>query len=301
MIPHFPEFKRLELSDQKEVEALTAKFLPYSDFDFENMWSWDINDNVRISTLNSNLVLFTKDIFTDAIVCSYLGNTKLKETLHDLFDFLDTTGMSKSRVSLIPEDSLKGLDFGKYFIEIDLSACDYIYDLRELSNYVGNRFMQKRGRTNSFVRHYPEAYTKILDLQDKDVQEELLNLNHSWIQNKIKDQVDSNNHMELMAIERFIKADFKNVHCLGVYNKGLIGYGIFSFHGNDYAINHFMKADILYKGVYEFLMRECAASLITEGRIFLNYLEDMGLPGLRKAKLTYRPIKFLRKFYVDRL
>lgn len=50
MLPEFPQFKNLELSDEEEIERHTHKFLPYSDFNFVSMWSWDIKgkNNPRI-------------------------------------------------------------------------------------------------------------------------------------------------------------------------------------------------------------------------------------------------------------
>ncbi len=54
MIPEFPNFKKLELSDREEVESVTNKFPPYSDFNFTSMWCWDINEDMRLSKLNGN-------------------------------------------------------------------------------------------------------------------------------------------------------------------------------------------------------------------------------------------------------
>ena len=47
MLPEFPQFKKLELSDKEEVEKFTSKFPPYSDFNFVSMWSWDIKGEMR--------------------------------------------------------------------------------------------------------------------------------------------------------------------------------------------------------------------------------------------------------------
>lgn len=301
MIPKFPEFKKLEFSDKQEIDAITSQYEPYSDFHFETMWSWDTNDSLKISNLNGNLILLTKDIFTDQVVCSYLGNHKVNNTLYNLFDFLDSTGTQSPKISLVPEISLKGIDFSKYFIEIDLNTCDYIYTLRHLSQYSGNQYTQKRGRRNTFMRNYPDVSVKVLDLKDPVHRQEILNLNSAWVQNKAKYQNEADNDKEALALTRFMDANFDSAYCLGVYHKELIGYAIFSFHRNDYALNQFIKADISYKGVYEFLMHECATFLGEKGYEFLNYLEDMGMSGLRKAKMTYRPVKFLRKYFIKRL
>lgn len=301
MIPIFPYFKNLELSDKENIEKITFQYPPYSDFNFECMWAWDVNNSIKISLLNGNLILLARDIFSNEIICSYLGNFKLTDTLANIFEFLDTTGTVFPKISFVPELSLKGLDFNKYFIEIDLKTCDYIYDLKQLSEYAGNQYMQKRGRTNIFTRNYPSTQVKIINLRNEIQKEEILNLNDSWIINKTKYHSDMDLNKEMEAIARFIRADFKNIFCVGIYQKELIGFSVFSFHQDDYVINHFFKGDVSYKGVYEFLMRESAILLSDLGFKYLNFQEDLGLPGLRQSKMTYRPISFLKKYYVNRL
>ena len=38
--------------------------------------------------------------------------------------------------------------------------------------------------------------------------------------------------------------------------------------------------------------------LYQRGCLYLNYEEDAGIPGLRRAKLAYRPINILKKYKV---
>ncbi|MGA9396241.1 MAG: hypothetical protein WCA83_14480 [Azonexus sp.] len=41
MIPDFPEFKPLELTDRAAIEAVVHAFPPYSDFSFTNLYAWN--------------------------------------------------------------------------------------------------------------------------------------------------------------------------------------------------------------------------------------------------------------------
>lgn len=72
MIPEFPNFKKIELSDQKEIESFTSKFPPYSDFNFTSLWSWDTHTNMQISILNKNLVIRFNDYLSDSFFYSLL-------------------------------------------------------------------------------------------------------------------------------------------------------------------------------------------------------------------------------------
>lgn len=86
MIPEFPEFKKLELSDKKDIEQFTSKFPPYSDFNFVSMWSWDIKGEMRVSQLNDNLVVRFTDYLTGEPFYSFLGNNKVNDTAEKLLE-----------------------------------------------------------------------------------------------------------------------------------------------------------------------------------------------------------------------
>ena len=73
MIPGFPEFKKLELSNKEEIENFTSKFPPYSDFNFISMWCWDIKGETRISKFNNNLVVRFTDYLKGNPFFSFFG------------------------------------------------------------------------------------------------------------------------------------------------------------------------------------------------------------------------------------
>lgn len=74
MIPEFPKFKHIELIDKEEIEQITHKYPPYSDFNFVSMWSWDIKGEIRISKLNNNLVVRFTDYLSGNPFFSFLGD-----------------------------------------------------------------------------------------------------------------------------------------------------------------------------------------------------------------------------------
>ena len=57
------------------------------------------------------------------------------------------------------------------------------------------------------------------------------------------------------------------------------------------------KADTAYEGAYAFINRAMAASLPPRFR-WINREEDLGVPGLRAAKLSYHPEQLLQKYTV---
>jgi hypothetical protein len=72
--------------------------------------------------------------------------------------------------------------------------------------------------------------------------------------------------------------------CLG---EGLAGGSIFAIH--------FEKAAGGYKGMYQYMNQAFAAAL-PGYYTHINREQDLGDEGLRQAKMTYRPVGFVRKY-----
>ncbi|MDR2732198.1 MAG: phosphatidylglycerol lysyltransferase domain-containing protein, partial [Fibromonadaceae bacterium] len=56
---------------------------------------------------------------------------------------------------------------------------------------------------------------------------------------------------------------------------------------------HFEKAIDKYKGIYQYINQEFAKSIL-ENITYINREQDLGDEGLRQAKMTYRPVDFVR-------
>ena len=68
--------------------------------------------------------------------------------------------------------------------------------------------------------------------------------------------------------------------------------------GGEYsAVVLFEKGINSYKGVYQFVNRSQALNLPATVEL-INREQDLGNPGLRQAKMTYRPVDFTKKFLV---
>ncbi len=299
MIPKFPEFKKIELSDREEIERFTLKYDPYSDFDFESLWSWDVEGKYEFCELNGNLVVKLAEHFSNKPIYSFLGDINVNENLIKVFEKIKSEPDSEPSLKLVPEVVLKNIDFSKFIIEIDLNNYDYIYDNHHISSYEGPKYAQKRKLYHRFSRNFPTKKVDILNLKDYNTQQKILKLSKIWAQNKSEDEDDLNLDKEFKAIERFLQAEFDDVLCVGLFVENvLIGYQLFTLLPNKYAICHFGKTDISFHGAFEYMMSESSTILLKHGIVYLNTEEDLGLPHLRYTKNSYRPISFLRKYTI---
>lgn len=302
MIPEFPKFKKLELDDRAEVEAITSKYPPYSDFNFTSMWCWDTQGKMQISELHGNLVVRFADYLTGKPFYSFLGNKKVNETAETLLKLAKKENV-EVRLKLVPKDSIKDMDVSKFNVEEDRDNFDYIFVINSLSNYKNSEYSTKRNLVNRLLKKYPNTNSKIINLIHKNNQENILLLDGDWENDKLKKQKEINLKNESSALKRlFFLENLEDLICIGIYYENrLVGFSINEVLQSEYAISHFAKADNFSAGLYAYLMKETATKIRDRGKIFLDYEQDLGLLGLRYSKNSFRPTTFLNKYIITLL
>ena len=300
MIPIFPEFKKIELSDKADIEAITNKYPPYSDFNFISMWSWNLVDEVAISQLNTNLIARFTDYITSDPFYSFIGDQKVNETSEQLLKFSIKNGLPHF-LRLVPEISIQEINGEKFEVTEDRNNFDYIYSIEELRNYSGTKFSKKRNHVNGFLQKFPQATEKIISLKDKNVAESVLKLFDKWHNLKMQKEISYGLH-DLAAMKRLMEGiEIFDLVTVGVFvGEELVALFINQLIDSEYVLAHIMKADTsIDDGVYAFLMKKNAEILSLTNRKLFNYEQDLGLENLRIAKTRFRPQTFLKKYTIS--
>ena len=63
---------------------------------------------------------------------------------------------------------------------------------------------------------------------------------------------------------------------------------------NTYGV-HIEKADVQYQGAYP-AINQAFVEAVAASYAYVNREEDLGIEGLRKAKLSYQPVTILEKY-----
>lgn len=173
---------------------------------------------------------------------------------------------------------------------------DYIYDGESLRTLAGRKNQKKRNHLNSFVKEYGDrAEYKKLEEADFD---ECINLLKEWS----KDKEES---IELDSEFKAIKRIFKNYEKLrdtlkisGIYiDSKLEAFSIGEMLNDNMAVIHVEKANADIRGLYPYINQQFLLNEFSDVE-FVNREEDLGIEGLRKAKLSYHPVKFAEKYTV---
>ena len=169
------------------------------------------------------------------------------------------------------------------------ALCDYIYRVDDLAQLPGRRYQPKRNHINRFVAQY-KWHTEPLSTSNI---KECVALYERWLSGR---EMGETEYAEQHALQRA----FDNFEPLGL--RGLVLYGdgrVVAFsYGTPISqhtfCTHIEKHDNTIEGASTMINRLMAQSL--EGEFeFVNREDDLGLEGLRFAKMSYYPAILLDK------
>ena len=301
MIDTFPHFKPLKLEDRDEIEKVFRQFPPTSDFNFVSLWSWNTQNDTKISSLHGNLVIKQPDYITNAPTFSFLGKNKVSETIQTLLEHTTSKGHHPELKLILTDlidaptkEILKHLEFTR-----DPDNDDYMFDAKLLSELKGGKFYDQRYKINRFKRKFPNYTVAPLDLTSKKIKKQMMDLTHAWVENKGVDKKEVEN--DIIATEKHLDLakhiDFISV---GIFIKDkMIGYSTNESKHDLYGGAYFRKADTNFPGVYQILETETAKALSKHDVLHYNYEQDLGIENLRKAKKSWRPVSMIEKYKIS--
>jgi len=182
---------------------------------------------------------------------------------------------------------------GRMILEDQRSEWEYVYSVEELISLGGNRFHKKKNLWKQFHKNYESTYKKLFR-EDVDG---ILEMQQLWCEWKSCDDIPglrAENH----AISRVLKNwdRLPGLLCGALYvGDYMVAYSVGEPMTEDMVVVHFEKGLADYKGVYQainkaFLEHSCPDFT------WVNREQDMGEDGVRQAKESYNPVRFLKKY-----
>lgn len=171
---------------------------------------------------------------------------------------------------------------------------DYIYLTEDLIELKGRAYHSKKNHLNYFKKTYEYEYVKLTSDMAEDAMRFIAEFNS-------RKEVPEH-EMEMLKMEEQAMEDvFRNLEAVG-YSAGAIlidgkieAIAIGGQLGGNTITEHVEKANIEYRGLYQAINNEFCKHVASRAK-YINREEDMGIPNLRKAKLSYKPVKLLEKY-----
>ena len=284
-------FHPLTLSDREAMQAVTLNSRRRNcNYTFANLLGWQFWYKTEVCVLQGAVVLryiyegeraytvCTADNLTEELIKALLADSGGKLTIYALED---------SQVSALSSFKVESEPMPDLF--------DYIYRRSDLALLQGGHLQAKRNHVNRFKADNPDFEYRPLT---PELFDECRRLTEIWQEEKDASETIS---AEIQVMETI----FSHWDALGMIGGSIWvnGHMVAFSYGAAVTTDTFdicvEKADRNIEGAFAIINQQFAAHL-PEQFIYLNREEDMGLPGLRKAKLSYHP-EILLSFNVVRI
>lgn len=173
---------------------------------------------------------------------------------------------------------------------------EYLYLTEKLKNLSGKKFHSKRNHIYAFSKSYNWSYESMTT----DILPEVFEMADKWTEEmkKITDDTKSI-EVENKALKEylpFMKELNLRGGCICVNGK-IIAFTFGSPINNKVFDIHVEKALPEFRTAYTLINREFILNELSDFE-YVNREDDMGLEGLRKAKLSYHPDILLKKYVI---
>ena len=159
---------------------------------------------------------------------------------------------------------------------------DYLYLTEKMKNYPGKKMHKKKNLLNQFRNKYNTEFIPLEKNNISKAREILVTWEHASRQ----ELATSDYQPCLEALEQSEKLNLTSR--LAVANGKIAGFLIGEELNPETFTIHFAKADLQYKGVYQYMFSQFCIDVCPEHK-YINMEQDLGKPGLRKTKQSYRP------------
>lgn len=250
-----------------------------SEFTFANLYLFRKDHNYRITKFTDGLIIITGSDRDKPFFMSPFG-LPAKSTLETL---LQNFGSMKCA----PQSQADELSQMGFTVAEDRNNFDYLYLRKDLTELTGRKFSKKRNLIKAFINNYTYAGEPLLEKHTKDA---------FIILEKWRDGRDDPG--DYTAAKEALEYMEELQLCGGIYYTAgqPIAYSLGEevMKGESFVI-HFEKAVGEYKGLWQFI-NQAFASILPDKYTYINREQDLGSEGLRSAKLSYKPVDFIKKY-----
>lgn len=267
------------------------------EYNFVNLYLWG---RQKLAFLDGCVAFFSQ-FKRQSVYLFPIGSGDKKPVLDAIIRDAAQRGIPCRFTGLNREDCLllEQLYPDRFCCHNDRDAFDYVYDIRELATLSGKKFQKKRNHLNRFRQNYPDARVVPITGENCHQAEAMA---AQWYQQRLS----ADPHGDFLLEQAALQQAFRSREQLGLEGLLLycddqaVAFTLGSRLSEDTFDIHFEKALDIADGAYPAINNHFACYLSEKypQLAFLNREDDMGLEGLRKAKLSYNPHHLVEKFWV---
>ena len=280
-------WKKLTIESRNELQNFLKEKFETSDMNFTNLFLWSFSENIQYAIEGD--IVYIKGVYEgDEYYFSPVSKNGNKDEVISAVKRIKEHG---GKIVFIPEsyeDFLKE----KFILAEERDSFDYIYLQEDLAELKGRKFSSKKNKINKFKKMYNFTYEKI----SKENIEDIRAFQRRWTENRKEDTIIIS---ETLGIEELLN-NYESLELRGGVIKvdgKIVAYAIGEKLTENMGVIHIEKGILDYQGSYQMINMYVAKEEFSDVE-FINREDDFGSIGLREAKLSYQPIKFLKKYSI---
>ena len=289
-------FKRAELEDKEIISDYFRRYPSRScERTFVNVFLWSRKYPVKWAVIDRTLVFKSEDEEHLSFAFPTGEEEDIKKVLPVLKAYCEERGYPFTMYNVTPENYEKLEEWfpGEYEIEYDRDLADYVYEMEKLATLSGKKLHGKRNHINKFKAMYENRWS--YEKMTKDNLEECFQMALKWRNdNGCNDDEEKNAEMcvTLNSLRLFEELELTG----GVLRLDgeIIAFTMGEPVSEDTFVVHIEKAFADVQGAYPMINQQFVSNECGEYQ-YINREEDTGAEGLRKAKLSYRPVFLVEK------
>jgi len=281
----YPEFSEIDLEQRPELDSRFRGLSEgMSELTFANIYLFRQGHRYRVAQLEEDLVVITGEDAEPFFILPFgVPPQRILDELFAQYHVVKCASSSQSR-------QLAGMG---YRVWEDRDNFDYLYRREDLASLSGRKLHRKKNLVNLFVRNNACTAKPLLGGYAGDA----LRILEAWRQQQ---ETAGDYEAAREAVEKMDELQL----CGGIFyvNEEPVAYSL----GEELAqgrmwVTHFEKAVAReqYKGIYQYV-NQAFVSVLPDKYELINREQDLGDPGLRQAKESYKPIGFVEKYRAER-
>lgn len=298
------DFKEVALDDRVWAEPILFRYgLRGCDNTFTAMYTWQQAYGIRIARWNRFVLGMMSSVY-GTVYYYPIGTGDIQSAIEAIRQDAEERGVEFQMVCVTREmiESLEHFYPGRFRYEAYRDAYDYIYEIDRLADLPGKKLHAKRNHIHRFEAEHPlwsacpvtgELIPLCREIEARWQKEAAGNLEPG-------SHEDTDQRYEYVSLQTALD-DFCGLGLEGILILTEEGPAAFALgkqvSKNSYNI-HFEKAISTIQGSYAVVNREYARWIRDKHPTvrYINREDDMGVPGLRRAKASYYPDRMLEKY-----
>lgn len=288
------EFNEITLKDKDLIQSFTLNsWRKNCDLSFSNLCSWRFLYHTKFAIVDNFLVLrFYAD--EKPAYMMPVGEGDMTDVLEKMIEDARSLNSPFRMLGVCTgtKDEIERIMPGKFIFESERNYADYVYRREDLATLKGKKYQPKRNHINKFRKSYPDYEYKAITT---DLIPECLAMEAEWCKaNNCKEQE------ALVAERQSLTYALNHFNELGLtggilhVNSKIVAFTFGNPINNQTFDVCIEKANTDIEGAYTMINYEFV-NHIPEQYLYINREEDLGIEGLRKAKLSYHPVLLLEK------